>query len=78
MVLGITDHFPDKTLGSDVCKQVNLHSALKQAVREGFISHNPMEAVESSKIETQRFHVFTEEVRAFLAATKGHRYEALF
>jgi integrase len=58
---------------------VTLHCALKQAVREGFIGHNPMEAVERPKVETQQFQIFTEgQVRSFLAAAKGHRYEALF
>ena len=58
---------------------VTLHCALKQAVREGFIGHNPMEAVERPKVETQQFQIFTEDqVRSFLAAAKGHRYEALF
>lgn len=38
-----------------------------------------MDAVERPKVETQQFQVFTEEqARTFLAATKGHPYEALF
>jgi integrase len=58
---------------------VTLHCALKQAVREGLIGHNPMEAVERPKVETQQFQVFTEEqVRTFLAAARGHPFEALF
>ena len=56
-----------------------LHCALKQAVKEGLIGHNPMDAVERPKVETQEFHIFTEEqARTFLAAAKGHPYEALF
>jgi integrase len=58
---------------------VTLHCALKQAVREGLIGHNPMEAVERPKVETQQFQVFTEEqVRTFLAAARGHPFETLF
>lgn len=38
-----------------------------------------MEAVERPKVETQQFQVFTEEqVRTFLAAARGHPFEALF
>jgi integrase len=58
---------------------VTLHGALKQAVKEGLIGHNPVEAVERPKVETQQFQVFTEEqVRAFLAAAKEHPLVALF
>jgi integrase len=56
-----------------------LHCALRQAVKERLIGYNPMDAVERPKVETQEFHIFTEEqARTFLAATKGHPYEALF
>jgi integrase len=56
-----------------------LHCALKQAVKERLIGYNPMDAVERPKVETQEFHIFTEEqARTFLAAAKGHPYEALF
>lgn len=56
-----------------------LHCALKQAVKERLLGYNPMDAVERPKVETQEFHIFTEEqARTFLAATKGHPYEALF
>jgi integrase len=58
---------------------VTLHYALKQAVKERLIGYNPMDAVERPKVETQEFHIFTEEqARTLLAATKGHLYEALF
>jgi integrase len=58
---------------------VTLHCALKQAVKEGLIGHNPMDAVERPKVETQEFHIFTEEqARQFMTSAKGSRYEALF
>lgn len=58
---------------------VTMHCALKQAVKEGLIGHNPVEAVERPKVETQQFQIFTEEqARTFLAVARGHRYEALF
>ncbi len=58
---------------------VTLHCAFAQAVKEGLIGHNPLEAVERPKVETKRYSIFTEEqVRAFIAAAKGHPYEALF
>jgi integrase len=56
-----------------------LHCALKQAVKEGLISHNPMDAVQRPKVETQEFHIFTEEqARQFMTVAKGSSYEALF
>jgi len=58
---------------------VTLHCAFSQAVKEGFIGHNPMEAVERPKVETKRYGIFTEEqARTFIAAAKGHPHEALF
>jgi integrase len=58
---------------------VTLHCAFAQAVKEGLIGHNPLEAVERPKVETKRYDIFTEEqARAFITAAKGHPYEALF
>jgi len=38
-----------------------------------------MDAVQRPKVETQQFHVFTEEQACtFLAATKNHPFEVLF
>ena len=45
---------------------VTLHCAFDQAVKEGLIGHNPLEAVERPKVETKQFQIFTEEqVRDF-------------
>jgi integrase len=58
---------------------VTLRCAFAQAVKEGLIGHNPLEAVERPKVETKQFQIFTEEqVRKFTIAAKGHPYEALF
>jgi integrase len=58
---------------------VTLHCAFAQAVKEGLIGHNPLEAVERPKVETKRYDIFTEEqARTFIVAAKGHPYEALF
>ncbi len=58
---------------------VTLHCAFAQAVREGLIGHNPLDAVERPKVDTQQFQVLTEEqARTFLAASKGHSLETLF
>jgi len=38
-----------------------LHCALKQAVKERLLGYNPMDAVERPKVETQEFHIFTDE-----------------
>jgi integrase len=58
---------------------VTLHGALKQAVKEGLIGRNPVDAVERPKVETQEFQIFTEEqVHAFLAAARNHPLVALY
>jgi integrase len=56
-----------------------LHCAFAQAVKEGLIGHNPLDAVERPKVETKRFDIFTEkQARLFMKTAKGHPLEALF
>ena len=58
---------------------VTLHCAYAQAVKEGLVGHNPLDADERPKVETKRFEIFTEkQARTFMAAAKGHPLEALF
>jgi len=58
---------------------VTLHCAFSQAVKEGLVGYNPMEAVERPKVETKRYDILTEEqARTFMTATKGHPLETLF
>jgi integrase len=58
---------------------VTLHCAFAQAVKEGLVGYNPMEAVERPKVETKRFEILTEDqARTFMIAAKGHPLEALF
>jgi integrase len=58
---------------------VTLRCAFAQAVKEGLIGYNPLDAVERPKVETKQFRIFTEEqARKFMMAAKGHPYEALF
>ncbi len=58
---------------------VTLRCAFAQAVKEGLIGHNPLEAVERPKVETKRYGIFTEEqARTFITAAKGHPNETLF
>jgi integrase len=58
---------------------ITLHCALAQAVKEGLIGRNPLDAVERPKVETQQFQIFTEEqARQFLIAAAGSKYEAVF
>ena len=58
---------------------VTLRCAFAQAVKEGLIGYNPLEAVERPKVETKQFQIFTEEqARKFMMTAKGHPYEALF
>jgi integrase len=56
-----------------------LHCAYGQAVKEGLVGRNPLDAVERPKVETKQYEIFTEEqTRIFMAAAKGHPLEALF
>ena len=58
---------------------VTLHCAFAQAVKEGLVGYNPMDAIERPKVETKRYDILTEEqARIFRIASKGHPLEALF
>ncbi len=58
---------------------VTLRCAFAQAVKEGLIGYNPLEAVDRPKVETKQFQIFTEEqARKFIMTAKGHPYEALY
>jgi integrase len=58
---------------------VTLHCAFAQAVKEGLVGYNPMDAVERPKVETKRYDILTEEqARTFRSAVKSHPLEALF
>jgi integrase len=58
---------------------VTLHCAFSQAVKEGLVSYNPMDAVERPRVETKRFNILTEDqARMFTAAIEGHPLQALF
>jgi integrase len=58
---------------------VTLHCAYAQAVKEGLIGHNPLDAVERPRVETKRYVIFTEkQARLFIKTVKGHPLEALF
>ena len=58
---------------------VTLHCAFYQAVKEGLVGYNPMEAVEQPKVETKRFDILTEDQAClFMTAARGHPLEALF
>jgi integrase len=56
-----------------------LSTALNQAVRWGLISRNAASLVDGPRVEQYEIQPFTpEEARAFLAAIKGDRLEALY
>jgi integrase len=57
---------------------VTLHCAFAQAVKEGLVGYNPMDAIERPKVETKRYDILIEEQRIFRSAIKGHPLEALF
>jgi integrase len=56
-----------------------LHCALKQAVREGLLGRNPVDAIERPKVEQTEFNIFNEEQsRQFLKIASGSTFEAVF
>lgn len=56
-----------------------LHSALQQAVLNGYIRSNPTDACVLPKIVKKEIKPMDEsQIAAFLRAIKGHRYEAIF
>jgi integrase len=56
-----------------------LHCALKQAVREGLLGRNPVDAIERPKVEQAEFNVFNEkQARQFLMAAAGSTFEAVY
>ncbi|HAG08371.1 MAG TPA: site-specific integrase [Desulfotomaculum sp.] len=53
--------------------------ALKKATATGFLSRNPMDAVDPPKVAQKEMKVWTkEEAAAFLKATADHKYYVLF
>lgn len=58
---------------------VILHAALQQAVREGILGRNPVDAVERPKVERKEFQILNEEqAHQFLIAASGSPFETLF
>lgn len=58
---------------------VTLHCAFAQAVKEGILGRNPLDAVERPRVETMHFQILTEEqARQFMIAASGSSYEAVF
>jgi integrase len=58
---------------------VTLHCALEQAVKEGILGRNPLNAVERPRVETAQYKVLTEEqARQFLITSAGSPFEAVF
>ena len=56
-----------------------LHCALKQAVREGLLGRNPVDAIERPRVEQTEFSIFTEEQsRHFLTTASGSTFEAVY
>ena len=56
-----------------------LHNALNYAVRLGYIAHNPTEAVDKPREDTEERTVYTpEQIRRFLAAVEGDRLQAMW
>jgi integrase len=63
---------------STIAKIYSLHCAFAQAVKEGLVGHNPLDAVERPKAETQQFQILTEdEARQFLISASGSPFEAI-
>lgn len=56
-----------------------LHNALKQAVREGILGRNPVEAVERPKVEQAEMQTLDEDqARQFLITAAGSTFEAVY
>ena len=56
-----------------------LYNVLKQAVREGILGHNPVEAVERPRVEQAEMQVLNEEqIQQFLIAANGSPFEAIY
>lgn len=56
-----------------------LHRALKQALRWGMVSRNPVDAVEPPRVPHSEIHTLTDEqARLLLTTAKGDRLEALY
>ncbi len=70
-----------EALSAKTVKNVHgvLHSALQQAVLNGYIRSNPTDACVLPKITKAEIKPMDEsQIAEFLKAIKGHRYEALF
>ena len=58
---------------------VVLHCALKQAVREGLLGRNPLDAVDRPRVEQAEPQILTEEqARQLLAVASGSLFETVF
>jgi integrase len=58
---------------------VVLHSIFRQAVREGILGRNPMEAVQRPRVETAEFQILNEEqARQFMIFASESPHETLF
>jgi integrase len=58
---------------------VTLHCIFAQAVKEGILGRNPLDAVDRPKTETAQYQIFTEEqARQFMITSEGSIYETLF
>lgn len=56
-----------------------LHCALKQAVREGILGRNPLDAIERPRVETAEFQILNEEqVRQFMIFASESPFETLY
>ncbi|MHB1496776.1 MAG: site-specific integrase [Acidimicrobiales bacterium] len=56
-----------------------LHNALSYAVRMGYISRNPAEAIDKPRQDTEERPVYTpDQVRQFLSAAEGDRLRAMW
>ena len=70
-----------KPLSAKTVKNIHgvLHKALQQAVKNKYINFNPAEACELPRVEKAQIQPLDEaQIKAFLNAIKGHRYEQLF
>lgn len=71
----------EKPLSAKTIKNIHgvLHKALQQALRNKYIPFNPAEACDLPRVEKPEIKPLDEEqIKSFLKAVRGHRYECLF
>jgi integrase len=71
----------EQGLGARTLQMIHatLYNVLKQAMREGILGHNPVEAVERPRVEQAEMQVLNEEqIQQFLITATGSPFKAIY